>query len=80
MPSITLSNDQVVELVRQLPPTQKRAVLLALASEFQARRTERMAYAEDRLRTLAATQGLVWDELDEDARELFIDDLLHEER
>lgn len=79
MPSITLSNDQVVALVRQLPPTQKREILLALASEAQARRAERMAYAEDQLRALAAARGLVWDALDEDARERFIDDLLHEE-
>ena len=80
MPSVTLTNDQVVELVQQLPPTQRRLVLLSLASDAQARRAERMTYAEDRLREVAAARGLTWDDLDEDAREGFIDDLLHEER
>ena len=80
MPSVTLTNDQVVELVRQLPPAQKRLVMLSLASDAQTRRAERMTYAEDRLRTLATARGLAWDDLDEDAREGFIDDLLHEDR
>ncbi|NTV62834.1 MAG: hypothetical protein HGA65_04770 [Oscillochloris sp.] len=75
-----MTNDQVVELVRQLPPTQKREVLRSLASDAQARRAERMTYAEDRLRALATARGLAWDDLDADAREVFIDDLLHEDR
>jgi hypothetical protein len=80
MPSVILTNDQVVELVQQLPPAQKRQVLLSLAGDAQTRRAERMTYAEDRLREVAAARGLAWDDLDEDAREVFIDDLLHEER
>ena len=73
MPQLTLTNDQVVELVRQLPPIQKREVLRSLASDAQTRRAERMTYAEDRLRTLATARGLAWDDLDEDAREAFIE-------
>lgn len=80
MPRVTLTNDQVVELVRQLSPDQKREVLLVLAEDAQTRRAERMAFAEERLRTLATARGLVWDDLDEDARETFVDDLLHEDR
>jgi hypothetical protein len=80
MPNLTLTNDQVVELVRQLSPIQKREVLRSLASDAQTRRAERMTFAEDRLRALAAVRGLVWDDLDEDAREAFVDDLLHEDR
>jgi hypothetical protein len=33
MPTLELTNDQVVELVKQLPPDRKRAVLVALAAE-----------------------------------------------
>jgi len=80
MPSVTLTDDQVVALVRQLPPAQKRLVLLSLAGEAHDRRAERMSYAEDRLRELATARGLVWDDLDEDSREVFIDGLLHEDR
>lgn len=78
MPSITLTDDQVVELVKQLPGQQKRAVLLVLAQEAETRRDERMAYAESQLRRLSVARGLDWDTLSEDEREAFIDDLLHE--
>jgi hypothetical protein len=80
MPNLTLTNDQVVELVRQLSPSQKREVLRSLASDAQTRRAERMTFAEDRLRALATVRGLVWDDLAEDAREAFVADLLHEDR
>jgi hypothetical protein len=79
MPQLTLTNEQVIELVRQLPPLQKREVLRSLASDAQTRRAARMTYAEDRLRALAITRGLAWDDLDADAREAFIDNLLHED-
>lgn len=78
MPSVTLTNDQVVELVKQLPAQQKRAVLLVLTEEAHARRADRIAHAETQLRLRAAERGLNWDALTEDERELFIDDLLHE--
>jgi hypothetical protein len=80
MPTVTLTNDQIVELIHQLPPAQKREVLLSLAEQAQSRRGERMAYAEQQLRARATERGLVWDDLDDDAREAFIDDLIHEDR
>lgn len=78
MPCVTLTNDQVVELVKQLPAQQKRTVLMVLAEAAQTRRDERMAQAESQLRQRAAEHGLDWDTLTEDEREVFIDDLLHE--
>lgn len=80
MPNVTLTNHQVIELVRQLPPTQRRELLLSLASDAQTRRAERMAYVEGRLRALAAARSLDWETMDEDAREQLVDDLLHEGR
>lgn len=80
MPSLSLTTDQVVDLVKQLPPAERRTVLLALASEAHTRRADRMAQAEQRLRELAAERGQSWEAMDEEARELFIDDLLHEDR
>ncbi|RRR70885.1 MAG: hypothetical protein EI684_12430 [Candidatus Viridilinea halotolerans] len=80
MPTITLTNDQVVELIRQLPPTQKHLVLLTLAEEAHTHHHENMVYAEQQLRMRAAERGFVWDELDDDAREAFVDDLIHEDR
>lgn len=80
MPTLELTDEQVVDLVRQLPPERKREALLALADEVKARRDQRIEYAETQIRRLCAERGLNWDGLSEDEREGFIDDLLHEDR
>ena len=78
MPTVALTNEQVVDLVRQLPPLPKRAALISLAQEEHNKRNERMAFAETQLRQLCAQRNLDWDTLSEEEREVFIDDLLHE--
>lgn len=78
MVNLTLTTDQVVELVRQLPPQQKRVVLLALAGDVQARRDAQIAFAESRLDRCATEHGLRWNTMTDDDREAFVDDLLHE--
>jgi hypothetical protein len=80
MVMLSLTEAQVVSLVQQLPPAQKRAVLNALAADAQAHRAQRMLYAESRIHELAAARGLDWATMGDDARETFIDDLLHEDR
>lgn len=80
MPTLELTEEQVLELVKQLPPERKRAALLALAEEAQARREERLDDAEAQLWRLCAERGLDWDAMSEDEREAFIDDLVHEDR
>jgi hypothetical protein len=79
MPSVELTNQQVVDLVRQLPAAGKRAALLALAGGADDR-ARRMQLVETRLRAIASERGLKWDEMSEAEREAFIDDLLHEDR
>jgi hypothetical protein len=56
-----------------LPLTDDQVISLA-----GHRRAERMTQAETQLRAHAATRGLDWDAMDDDARELFIDDLLRD--
>lgn len=80
MVQITLTEDQVLEAIQQLPPEQKRRALLALAEQAQRNRPARMALAERHIRQLAQERGLDWDTLDEDGRTAFVDDLIHEER
>ena len=80
MPTLELTEQQVVDLMKQLPPARKRDALLALASDAAARREERMQFAEAQLRRLCAERGRDWDKLSEDDRELFIDELVHEDR
>jgi hypothetical protein len=79
MPTMTFTNRQVVDLVKQLPPKDKRAALLALAKGAAAQRQSRMGYAEGQLRQLCAARGLDWDAMADEEREAFIDDLLHED-
>lgn len=78
MPILELSDAQVVELVKQLPPERQRAALLELAAGAAHRREEQMQYAEGQLRRVSAERGLEWDKMSDDQRQDFIDDLLHE--
>lgn len=80
MPILELSEQQVVELVKQLSPDCKRAALLALAEDATASRQERMQFAEAQLRRLSHERGLDWDQMSEEQRESLIDDLMHEDR
>ena len=75
---LELTDEQVVSLVRQLPPTSKKLALLALAQEAGPRRQQRLAFAEAQLRQRAQERGLDWDALDETGREDFVHRLLHE--
>jgi len=80
MPMLELTDDQVIGLVKQLPPERKRAALLALAEDARAQREARLEYAEAQLRRLCTERGLDWDSMSGEEREAFIDDLVHENR
>ena len=80
MPVIELTTEQVLELVRQLPAEARRRALMALASDATSTREQRRQFAEDQLRRICAERNLNWDQMSEAAREIFIDDLLHEDR
>jgi hypothetical protein len=80
MPIVELSDAQVVDLVKQLPPDRQRAALLVLAAGAAQRRDERIQFAEGQLRRLAAERGLEWDKMPDDRRQDLVDDLLHEDR
>lgn len=80
MPTLEVTDEQVVELVKQLPPVRQRAALMALAGDATARREERMKYGEEQLRRLCSGRGLDWDKMSEEQREALVDDLVHEDR
>ena len=69
MPTLELTDQQVVELVKQLPAEQKRTALLALANDAAARRDERMEFAQAQIRRICAERGLNWDKMSEDERD-----------
>lgn len=80
MPVLELTDEQVLDLIKQLPQERKRAALLKLAEEASAQREARLDYAEAQLRRLCAEHGRDWDTMTEDEREAFVDDLMHEDR
>jgi hypothetical protein len=80
MPTVELTDEQVVDLVKQLSPDRRREALLALAEGAAAGREERAKYAEAQLRRLAVKGGLDWDNMSGEERESFINDLVHEDR
>jgi hypothetical protein len=80
MPIVELTDEQVLNLVKQLPPERQRAALLTLAGATPERRAERMKYAESQLRRVSSERGLNWESMSEQQRQNFVDDLMHEDR
>jgi hypothetical protein len=78
MVTLTLSDQQVVELVKQLHPDAKRAVLDVLMSERELWWEITVVQGEEKLRKLASQHGLDWGKMSETDREEFVDNLLHE--
>ena len=78
--TVELTTDQVIDFVQQIPPEEKRAVLLVLAEQAEANRAARMDYAEAQFRKLCASRELDWDTMTETEREEFVDNLIHEDR
>lgn len=80
MPTLELTVEQVIELVRQLPPEQKRTVMRILVEEAQLGWEDRLQQNEERLRQLCAERGLNWDSMNDEERIDFVNDLIHEDR
>ncbi|NEQ24847.1 MAG: hypothetical protein F6K28_38265 [Microcoleus sp. SIO2G3] len=79
MPMLELTVEQIIELVKQLPPQDKYAVLDAIKTEQDAWWEERVTRGEQEMRHISAERGLDWDKMSEEEREAFVDDLMHED-
>jgi TRAP-type C4-dicarboxylate transport system substrate-binding protein len=80
MPKQELSDEEIAQLVMQLPPERQRAVLQILNAARDAWWQRILAEGEAQLRRLCAERGLNWDSMTEEEREALIDDLVHEYR
>ncbi len=78
MAMLSLTDEQVVQLVKQLPPQSKQRVLTDLTAERDQWWQTAGREGERDMRRLAAARGLDWDKMTEAQREVFVDDLLHE--
>lgn len=79
MPMLELTVEQIIELVKQLPPQDKYAVLQAINTQQNAWWEERVTRGEQEMRRISAERGLDWDKMSEEEREAFVDDLMHED-
>ena len=78
MATLSLTDEQVVQLVKQLPPQAKKRVLTDLTAERDDWWQATARQGEEDMRRLARERDLDWDALSEAQREAFVDDLLHE--
>ena len=78
MATLSLTDEQVVQLVKQLPPQSKQRVLTDLTAERDPWWQSAARDGEKDMRRLASARGLDWDTMTEAQREALVDDLLHE--
>ena len=78
MAAQTLTEEQVVQLVKQLPTRAKQQVLKALTDERDQWWQTAARDGEKAMRQLAAARHLDWDSLSEAEREALVDAVLHE--
>ena len=78
MATLSLTDEQVLQLVKQLPPQAKKRVLTDLTAERDNWWQAAARHGEEDMRRLAKTRGLDWEAMSEAQREAFVDDLLHE--
>ena len=71
MPKMELSDEQIVELILQLPPERQRAVLQMLRAARDAWWQRVLADGEQQMRHLYAERGLNWDAMTEEEREWY---------
>ncbi len=70
---------QVLDIISTLSTDRRRLVLYELARDSEDAWQRNTAYAEQQIRTLAGKRGQDWDRMNDEQRQRFVDDLLHEE-
>jgi hypothetical protein len=78
MATLILSDEQVVELVKQLPVEQQVEVFRFLLLQQWGKWELLSRYGVEKARLAAQEKGLDWDVMTEEEREAFIDDVVHE--
>jgi hypothetical protein len=79
MATLILSDEQVVELVKQLPIGRQVEVFRFLLLQQWGKWESLSRYGVEKARLVAQEKGLDWDVMTEEEREAFIDDVVHED-
>jgi hypothetical protein len=78
MPVLTLTNEQAIELVKQLPVEQQAEIFRFLLIQQWGEWQLLSEYGSDKVQLAARARGYHWEEMTEDEREAFIDAVVHE--
>ena len=78
MPVLNLTNEQAVELVKQLPVEQQAEIFRFLLMQQWGQWQLLSQYGSDKVRLAAQERGYDWDKMTEDEKEAFIDEIVHE--
>jgi hypothetical protein len=78
MPNLTLSNEQVIELVKQLPEAQQQELFRFLIQRQWGNMEAITDYGSQQAKIVAAERGYDWDTMTEEEKEEFIDKIVHE--
>ena len=78
MPNLTLSNEQAIKLVKQLPKAQQQELFRFLIQRQWGNMEAITDYGSQQAKIVAAERGYDWDTMTEDEREEFIDEIVHE--
>ncbi|NJM99143.1 MAG: hypothetical protein HC800_20165 [Phormidesmis sp. RL_2_1] len=78
MATLILNDEQVIELVKQLPVGQQVEVFRFLLLQQWGKWESLSRYGTEKARLFAQGRGLDWDAMTEKEREAFIDDVVHE--
>ncbi len=79
MPVLNLTNEQVIELIKQLPSEQQEMLFDFLILKFWPSWSELSAYGEELAKKIASRYGRNWEGMAEEEREEFIADLVYED-
>lgn len=79
MAILPISNEQILELVLQLPEQQRAWLFTQLAARQWPAWVELSQHGEQQTRLLAAERGLDWDRMSEEERGQLVDTILHEQ-
>jgi len=78
VPQLTISEEQVLELLRQLSPEGKRKALNLLRNELVGEFFTTTKELSEHLRRWASERGIDIDSLSDEEWEAFVDETLHE--
>lgn len=78
MPTLNLTNQQVIELIKQLPIQQQGEIFRFLLLQQWENWDSLSRYGKDKIQLVAQQRGYNWDKMTEAEKESLIDEIVHE--